>query len=164
MIKRSLVGVLTLLVTATTVFCGYSINMSKPAVSAPPLVIYKMHKDYSKYVPVILSDDRTKVVSYPDIKDIYFEGKLAYPTALTCGYWLDNRGIGPHVAFIKLTYEEYAKLTATPSATYLYAMLLDANPLCSMYQLGSRHDFKDPVADINQIIKRHELKKYKRLK
>ncbi len=164
MIKGPLVITLTLLLTATSAFCGHSFNLSKPAVSAPPVVIYKTHTDYSKYVPVILSDDRTKVVSYPDIKDIYFEGKLAYPTALTCGYWLDNRGIGPHVAFIKLTYDDYAKLPATPSAIDLFAMLLDANPLCTMYQLGNRRDYKDPVAEINHIIKKHELKKYKRLK
>ena len=163
MIKRPLVIILAMLVTATA-FSVRSFNMSRPAVSAPPLVIYKTKKDYSKNIPVILSNDRTKVVSYPDVKDIYFEGKFSYPTALAGGYWLDNRGIGPHVAFIKMTYEEYARLTNTPSATDLFAMVIDANPLCKMYQLGSRHDFKEPVAEINQLIEKHELKKYKRLK
>ena len=70
MIKRPLVIILALLVTVTA-FSVRSFNMSRPAVSAPPLVIYKTKKDYSKNIPVILSDDRTKVVSYPDVKDIF---------------------------------------------------------------------------------------------
>ena len=111
-----------------------------------------------------MSEDKSKVVSYPDIKDVYYQGKLAYPTALAKGFWLDNRGIGPNSAFIKLTYEEYAKLPGTPSPDELFAMLLDTNPFREIYNMGNRNNYKDAVAEINQIIEHHELKKYTRVK
>ena len=141
------------------------ITSFRPApVTSPSLLIYKTKKDYSKYVPVTLSEDKSKVVSYPDIKDVYYQGKLAYPTALAKGFWLDNRGIGPNSAFIKLTYEEYAKLPGTPSPDELFAMLLDTNPFREIYNMGNRNNYKDAVAEINQIIEHHELKKYTRVK
>ncbi len=162
MIKKRISSISAMVVITTIAFCISSFRTA-PVASAK-VVIYKTKKDYSKYVPVTLSDDKSKVVSYPDIKDVYFEGKLAYPIALVKGYWLDNRGVGPKSAFIKLTYEEYAKLPSTPTADELYAMLLDKNPFCKIYDMGNRYNFKDPVAEINQIIEKHELKKYKELK
>ena len=162
MIKKRISSISAMVVITTISFCISSFRTIP--VASPKVVIYKTKKDYSKYVPVTLSDDKSKVVSYPDIKDVYFEGKLAYPTALAKGYWLDNRGVGPKSAFIKLTYEEYAKLPGTPTPDELYAMLLDKNPFCKIYDMGNRYSFKDPVAEINQVIERHELKKYKELK
>jgi len=62
-------------------------------VSSPPCIIYRTRSDYSMYVPVTLSADKSKIVSYPDIKDIYFNGKLSVLTLLADGFLLDNRGI-----------------------------------------------------------------------
>ena len=62
-------------------------------VSSPPCIIYRTRSDYSMYVPVTLSADKIKIVSYPDIKDIYFNGKLSVLTLLADGFLLDNRGI-----------------------------------------------------------------------
>ncbi len=163
MINRRTATITAMVVIVTTMAFCLSSFIYKPAAS-PALIIYKTCKDYSKYVPVTLSDDGSKVISYPDIKDVYFEGKLAYPTKLCRGYWIDNRGIGPNSAFIKLTYEQYAGLPATPSADELYGMILDAHPFCKIYNLGNRYTYKDPVTEINRIIRKNQLGKYKQLK
>lgn len=151
---RYAVLVLSLLISATE---------AGPLLS-PQTIIYKTKADYSKYVPVTLSGDKSKVQSYPDPKDVYFNGQLAYPTALAKGYWLDNRGIGPNSVFIKLTYQEYATLPAAPTPDELFKMILDKSPFIRIYSLGSRYQFKNEVAEINHIIESGELKHCKRLK
>ncbi|MEZ5198883.1 MAG: hypothetical protein R2764_21650 [Bacteroidales bacterium] len=85
------------------------------ASAGPPAIIYKTLKDYYDKVPVSLSEDKTEVVSYPGIKDIYYKGEFAYPTQLHDGFLLDNRGIDINTAFLNLTYEDYSKLKSTPS-------------------------------------------------
>lgn len=149
-------------VIATLIICLTSFRLFP--ITSPHIIIYKTKKDYSKYVPVTLSADKSKVVSYPDPKDVYYMGKLAYPTALAKGFWLDNRGVGPNSAFIKLTYDEYSKLTSAPTPDELYAMIIDKNPFTEIIDMGNRANFKDVVADINRIIEKHGLKQYKRIK
>ncbi|MBN2683025.1 MAG: hypothetical protein JXR58_10995, partial [Bacteroidales bacterium] len=45
----------------------------------PPIIIYKTKKDYYNNVPVILSDDKTKIVSFPDIRDLRNGDSLKLP-------------------------------------------------------------------------------------
>ena len=87
-----------------------TLKSGQNSVPSPPCIVYKTKSDYSKNIPVILSDDQTRIVSYPDVKDVYFKGNLAYPTVLNDGFLLDNRGIGPNVAFLSVTYEQYSKM------------------------------------------------------
>ena len=128
----------------------------------PHVIIYKTKGDYSKYVPVTLSDDRSKIVSYPAPQDVFTDGKLALPTELPHGFWLDNRGIGANSAFIKITYEEYAKLTQAPAMDELYKLIIDKEPFTEMYDLGLRSAFKSNK-EIREIVKKHKLKEYKKL-
>jgi hypothetical protein len=137
---------------------------SQADMPGPKCIIYKTKSDYSHFVPVGLSPDKSKIVSYPDVKDIYFNGQLAYPTPLTDGYLLDNRGIGPDVAFLKLTYEEYSKLEAVPPAGELFNMILDKDPLTRMYECGLRSQYKDPAGSMDQLIRSGDLRHKKRLK
>ena len=137
-----------------------SVN-AKVGRPGPHAVVYKTKADYSKYVPVTLSDDKSKIVSYPAPQDVFTNGKLALPTALPHGFWLDNRGIGPNSCFIKITYEDYAKLPQAPSPEDLYKLIIDKEPFTEMYDLGLRNLLKD--GDINQIIKKHKLKGYTKL-
>jgi hypothetical protein len=141
-------------------------SSGQPAqVSAgPPCIIYKTRDDYSKKVPVELSADRKTIMSYPDVKDVFIDGKPAYPTPLADGYLLDNRGIGPHVAFLKLSYEEYHALPRTPDASELLTMILSDDPLLEMYKCGTKYQYKDLVAELNGMIlegKIHECQKLK---
>ena len=137
---------------------------SSVTVPGPRCIVYKTKADYSQLVPVILSSDKSKVVSYPDVKDIYYNGKLAYPTQLLDGYLLDNRGIGPDVAFLKLTYEEYSRLITTPHAGELLKMIFDKDPLTEMYECGNRNQYQDPAGTMRLWIRSGELFHQKRLK
>jgi len=130
----------------------------------PQAIIYQTRGDYSKNVPVTLSADKTKIVSYPAPQDLYTAGVLAYPTELAKKYWLDNRGIGPNTAFLKLTYEEYAKLGAAPGPDDLYKLIIDKDPITHMYSLGPRARFKNLVTEADSLIEHHKLKEFKKLK
>ena len=117
--RLTFTGILVGLVVSS---CAHRISQPKTtaAIPGPHCIVYKTRADYSKLVPVILSADKSKIVSYPDVKDINNNGNFPYPSPLKKGYLLDNRGIGPDVAFIRLTYEEFARLKATPPAADLY--------------------------------------------
>ena len=136
----------------------------KAFVTGPKVVIYQTKKDYSKLVPVMLSDDKQSIESYPDIKDVYFNGSLAYPTPLHKGYWLDNRGININVAFINLTYEEYSKLPHTPLPDELMKMLTDVQPLVSMYSCGLRSSYKDIEHELNAKIDADDFSTFNKIK
>ena len=146
--------------------CAKQISPHKTgaAVPGPRCIVYKTKADYTQLVPVMLSADKSMVVSYPDVKDIYINGQLAYPTQLIDGYLLDNRGIGTNVAFLKMTYEEYSRLTVTPHPGELLEMILDKDPLTAMYDCGSRTQYQNPADVMMLLIQSGELIHQKRLK
>lgn len=127
-------------------------------------IIYKTRTNYSRYVPVTMNADKTEIVAYPAPSDVYRNGKLAYPTPLADGYLLDNRGIGLNSVFLKVTYEEYSKLAQAPSLKEMMDLIVDKDPFLRIYNLGTRSRFKDEVTEINGIISKNELERYKRLK
>lgn len=131
-----------------------SVNIVSNKIVGPPVIIYKTKKNYDKNVAVILSDDKTSIVSYPDPKDIIKENNYCYPTHLKKGFLLDNRGINKNVAFLSITYEEYAKYKTTPSLQELQKMIIDKNPLKVMYSCGTRYDYKNLVEELNQKIQK----------
>jgi hypothetical protein len=160
-IKLSIFSATLLLVLMSLKLPG---GKPKAYITGPAAIIYKTKADYSKNVPVTLSDDKLHVVSYPAPQDVYFHGELAYPTQLAKGFLLDNRGISVNSAFISLTYEEYSKLPAAPDPEGLYKMIIDKDPFTEMYNLGSRSRYKDGTQEINELIERHKLKHFKKLK
>ena len=131
--------------------------------ASPHAIIYKTNKDYSDNVPVTLSEDKKKVVSYPDKGDVFYKGKLAYPTRLENGYLLDNRGISANTAFTKYTYEEYSKLKTTPDAETLFNSIIDASPFTEIIDCGNRYRFKDEISELNAEIKSGKIKEYPKL-
>jgi hypothetical protein len=137
---------------------------SQSKIPSPPCIIYKTRSDYSKNIPVTLSEDKTKIISYPDVKDVYYNGELAYPTQLNDGFLLDNRGIGPNVAFLTVTYEQYSQLDKTPSATDLFYSILDKDPVIVMYQCGSRIQYKEIVIELNELISSGKITSCNKLK
>lgn len=125
----------------------------KGAVAAnAPAIVYKTKKDYAQYVPVGMNEDKTKIVSYPDPSDVYYLGKLSYPTPLENGYLLDNRGIGPNVAFLNYTYQAYSQLKEPLSMEEMMRNLLDKYPLLEMWTCGPRAGYKDELNDLNRLI------------
>ena len=131
--------------------------------SGPTTYIYKTNGDYLNLVPISLSDDKTKILSYPHPKDIYYKGVLAVPTQLEGGYLLDNRGISKNVAFINMTYEDYSELKKAPAVDELFNIIVDANPIKELYNCGNRYQYKDVVAELNVIIKSNKLNKCRRV-
>ncbi|HTX87790.1 MAG TPA: hypothetical protein VMC08_02285 [Bacteroidales bacterium] len=136
------------------------------AVNIPsaPCIVYKTKKDYSKYVPVGLSEDKSRITSFPGVLDLKRDGKFTYPTPLVSGYLLDNRGIGPDVAFLEITYEEYNSSDQSPQASDLFGKLLEKDPLLEMYRCGNVGDYTDIVGQLNEIIRSGKLGNCIRLK
>lgn len=133
-------------------------SKSTTVKAGPSVIIYKTKKDYSQNVPVGLSDDKMKIVSYPAISDVKVGGKFPYPTPLEDGYLLDNRGIGTNVAFLSYTYEEYAALSATPSVSTLMEKIIDKDPLVKIHHCGTRYEYKDLIKELNEKIRSGHFK------
>lgn len=134
------------------IYIGHPDEIVRGEQALPHAIVYKMKKDYSKNVPVILSEDKTTIISYPAITDVFFNGKLAYPTNLLDGYLLDNCGINKNVAFLSYTYEEYAALSTTPSIDELYKKIIDKDPLVEIVDCGLRDNYKNGAEDIKKLI------------
>lgn len=167
MVKRIFFQFIFLLPCFIFISCSRTSAPAQTSVAAnpgPACYVYKTKADYSKYVPVILSADKSHIMSFPDIRDIYYQGRFACPDTLSEGYLLDNRGIGPDVAFLSYTYEAYSRLDKTPSSDDLMKNILDNDPLLEMYQCGKRNQYTEPVKSLNEIIARGGLKDCKRLK
>ena len=159
---------LKLFCVAITILCfacksSKSIQAEKPATqinttvyvqSTQPVFIYKTKNDYSNLVPVLLSDDKSKIVSYPSPTDI---NTTILPTPLKNGYLFDNKGIFPNVAFLNLTYDDYAKLKDVPSLEKLYALIIDKDPLIELCDCGKRNSFDDIIKQLNQLIEENKL-------
>ncbi len=130
--------------------------------SGQPTFVYKTKADYTQNVPVTLSDDKSQIIAYPAPQDLYNNDKLAYPTPLSDGYLLDNRGINAHTAFLKMTYVQYSKLKELPPLKDLYQQIIDKDPFTDLCNCGNRLQFQSD-ADIDFLVK-NQLKDCKRIK
>lgn len=120
----------------------------------PQAIVYKTTADFSNLVPVIMNNERTKIISYPAPGDLYYNGKLSLPVALKNGYWLDNRGINENVVFLKYTYEEYKSLTIAPSIEEMMKNIAEKYPLTELYFCGPRNQLKNEITELNAMIDR----------
>jgi hypothetical protein len=128
-------------------------------ISGPSVLLYKTNSNYAQLVPILLSDDKTEIVSYPHPGDLKVDGEYLLPTILNGGYLLDNKGINQNVAFIKLTYEDYAKLQNAPTLKELYNLIIDKNPLTELCNCGNRITFIDIQTQLNKLIDSNTLHK-----
>ena len=133
-------------------------------MAGPPVYVYKTKNDYFKKGPVTLPEDKSRIASYPDIRDVLKGGEPAYPTKLENGYLLDNRGIDQNAAFLSITYKEYAALPETPGSEELYDKILDKDPFTELYHCGSRFQYKDLISDLNKRISEGNLSDCEKLK
>jgi len=125
----------------------------------PAALVYKTKGDYRNLVPVMLSEDRASIVSYPDPSDIRQGGiDAVLPTALREGYLLDNRGINRRVAFLSMSYGEYAKLEKAPSVEKMLALILEKDPLVELCDCGNKMAQEDPLNQLNSLIKDGSLR------
>lgn len=82
----------------------------------PRAVVYRMSGDCAELVPVTLSEDGTRVQSYPAPSDLR---ENSTPVSLGEGWWLDRRGVTANSVFTDYTYSEYRSLRQAPSAEEL---------------------------------------------
>ena len=156
-----------ILLTITILFSCKAQKEIQPMVSStpsPPVYIYKTTGDYFINVPVILSEDKTEIVSYPDPSDVMIGSKLAVPTKLTNGFLLDNRGINKNVAFLNYSYSDYYNLKEAPSIEKLMEAIKDKNPLVELYYCGQKSNFQNVEKELNKIIKKSDLTMFIKLK
>ncbi len=132
-------------------------------VSSPPVIVYKTREDYFDKVPVILSQDKQQIVSYPAQSDIMRNGKFVYPTQLNDGFLLDNRGINVSAAFLRFSYEDYYNMDNIPNAQRLMNYILDSEPFAEFYEVGRRADFQEIEKQINALIAEKKLQKFNNL-
>lgn len=145
--------------------------ISPLASAAPPpvphLIVYKTRADYKDLVPITLSEDNSRIVSFVGPTDIYrrnpVTGKrdlLVYPTQLNQGYLLRDF-LSPNKAFLDVTYEEYASLKSSSYQKFISLDMVknkDYDPFLEMYDCGEwRSD--DDVARVNNLINQGRLKK-----
>jgi hypothetical protein len=128
------------------------------------VVIYKTKADYSKNVPVRLSDDKTQIISYPAPSDLLIDGKIQYPKVLSDGFVLDNRGVSLNTAFLKVSYEEYTQPGFLPDPAAMINQVLDADPIVEMYSCGPKSKFQDVVSELNRAIREKKMDGFKKLK
>lgn len=117
-----------------------------------PIVVYKTKDNYNNLVPILLSDDKKEIISYPHPKDLYVDSVLQIPTELHKGYLLDNRGINQNVAFIKLSYMEYASLKDLPSLNELFNLIIDKDPLIQLCSCKVNNSNLNLESQLNEMI------------
>jgi hypothetical protein len=127
-------------------------------IAEPPTVVYKTKGNYNNLVPVLLSDDKLEIISYPHPNDLKVGDALALPTPLSEDYLLDNRGIGPNVAFLKMSYEDYSKLENAPTLKELYELIIDKDPLTELCNCENMKMFNDKTSQLNKLIMAKNLK------
>lgn len=132
--------------------------------TGPRVIIYKTTENYFMHVPVVLSEDKKSLVSYPAPGDVFYNGDLAYPVKLEDGFMLDRRGIRPESGFLSWTYYEYSRFEKTPSPAELLSKILDSDPFTEIYDCGKPTQYKDLVNELNEKIKAGKISNFKRLK
>ncbi len=124
----------------------------------PQALVYKTKKNYSNLVPILLSDDKTEIVSYPHPNDLIVGSEYPLPTILQNGYLLDNRGIAKNVAFLKFTYKEYCELKEVPTLKELYSYIIDKDPLSELCDCGNKAVFTNIEKQLNNLIDQKKLR------
>ncbi len=103
-------------------------------VTKPGIIIYKTKADYFNNVPVSLSEDKSTLVSYPAPSGLKLnDSLLRYPVELKDNYLLDNKGIWLNVAFLSITYKDFAALQKSPTPDEIMKMIIDTDPLKEFY-------------------------------
>jgi hypothetical protein len=117
-----------------------AIKVNRPsfAKALPITVIYKTKANYSRLVPIGLSDDKSQIVSYPHPKDVVIDSSIVYPVSLGENYWLDKIGIGANVAYLGVGLKEYAELNEPLSMETMMSLIIEKDPLIKLCDCGPR--------------------------
>lgn len=123
----------------------------------PHVLVYKTKKNFDKFVPIILSEDKSEIISYPHPADLKRGDIFLIPLKLKEGYLLDNKGISPNVVFLRWTYDEYSKFESAPDLKILMDNVIEKNPLLELCDCGNRSVFNNEIKQLNYLIKKRVL-------
>ncbi|MCB9227410.1 MAG: hypothetical protein H6578_09620 [Chitinophagales bacterium] len=132
-------------------------NFSPLFTPGPRAYVYKTNADYSNKVPVILSEDKKTIISYPHPNDVKTGNSFLTPTKLLQDYYLDNKGIQINTAFLDISFEEYSSYTEVPPLSYLESKILDKNPFTELCDCGLKSNIKN-TETIDLLIKQKKLR------
>lgn len=113
------------------------------------VLIYRTVANFDKYVPVLLSSDKSRIVKFTDYGSL--SANLA-PISLKDGYLLDNWQINVNVAFLEFTYKEYNKLQLYPVQESLIEHVLVKKPLTELWDCGFLSEDEITVERLNELI------------
>ncbi len=118
----------------------------------PKAVIYKTNGNYADHVPIVLSSDRSTIVSFPAPSDLRDSQR---PISLTNGWLLDCRGaIGANTAFLRYSYEEYAALSHAPSISELRSAIIPDAYTTEAYRLPmTLNEARNDTSSVNTFIR-----------
>lgn len=125
----------------------------------PATLVYKTKTEYINLVPVTLNEDKSKIIAYPNPNDLKNDTELRTPKQLKNGWLLDEKGINENVAFLNITYQEYALLDKSPSIDSLFSLVIDNDPILKMCNCGNRNAFKNIEVQLNSLIENDILEK-----
>lgn len=131
-------------------------NEQDAAAVGVPMSFYQVYKtsgDYFFQVPVQLSDDKSKIVSYPASTDLMKGDDFTLPVRLADGYLLDRRGIGTNTAFIEWTYEVFTESGGASSVEELRNMIVDDNPITELFRCELKMSEAEAIEQINSMIR-----------
>lgn len=116
--------------------------------------VYKTKGDYSLYVPIELSSDKSRITSAP--------GRCGPPQNLVNGYFLGNT-MGVNTAYLSLTIEEYNSYEPLLGVDSLYKYIMEDDPFLEYYRgdIGSvSNDHGIDTTFINTLILEDRLTEY----
>jgi hypothetical protein len=116
--------------------------------------VHKPKQDYSSYVPIELSPDKTKITSAP--------GGGGPPLRLVQGYFLGST-MGINTAYLSLTHEEYNSHDPLLSVDGLYKYILEPDPFLEYYvseDIKLRNEDGIDTVFINDLIRESKLTEY----
>lgn len=132
--------------------------------TGPPPQIYKLKGDYINKVCVGLTEDKSRIRAYPDMKDNCGDPDN-YPLKVDSGYYLDDCcNYGVTSAYLSLSKEDYKEYIPRDS---MYKMIIDKDPYEEYYVDENRILIKSgteccvlDTALLNEIIKNKKLEEY----
>ena len=116
--------------------------------------VHKPKQDYSSYVPVALSQDKTKITSAP--------GRGGPPVRLVQGYFLGST-MGVNTAYLSLTREEYNSHDPLLGIDSLYKYIMEPDPFLEYYvseDIELRNEDGIDTILINDLIRENKLTEY----
>lgn len=132
--RYTILAILLVLLSCKTKKSVVSDGTVQEYITKPGIIIYKTKADYFKNVPVSLSEDKSTLVSYPAPSDLKLnDSLLRYPIKLKDNYLLDNKGIWINVAFLSITYKDFAALQKSPTVDKIMEMVIDKDPIIELY-------------------------------